>query len=145
MDIKNIVSELEKKTGSKISWYTTCNFYADSDGNLHNNGILFYQTDVTFHCYAENLDISFESLDVLYVENVLKSEAIDFVQGKVPKVHRINPFKAMFNETVTWLELEGKKMIFLDLKGTEFKQLLSIAQAKQKYSHTIADGKGKDK
>ncbi len=49
----------------------------------------------------------------------------------------------MFKDTITWLELEGKKMIFLGIKGTEFKQLPSLAQAKQKYSHTVAESKGK--
>lgn len=69
--------------------------------------------------------------------------AIAFAKGEIPKVHRLNLFSAMFTDTVTWLELEGKKMIFLDMKGTEFKQLLSIAQAKQKYSHTVAGSTGK--
>lgn len=137
------IAEIEKSTGRKISWHMDCNFYADSDGHLIDGPVLLYQTEVTFHCHAANLDVSFESLDVLYVESVLRSEAIAFAKGEIPKVHRLNLFSAMFKDTVTWLELEGKKMIFLDMKGTEFKQLLSIAQAKQKYSHTVAGSTGK--
>ncbi len=137
------IAEIERTTGKKISWHAECSFYADSDGHVIEDDVLLYQTEVIFHCHAKDLDVSFESLDVLYVESVLKSEAIAFAKGEIPRVHRLNLFSAMFKDTVTWLELEGKKMIFLDIKGTQFKQLLSIAQAKQKYSHTVADSTGK--
>ena len=136
------IADIEKETGKRISWHTECGFYADSEGHVIDGDVLFYQTDVSFHCHAANLDVTFQSLDVLYVEKVLRSEAIAFAKGETTKVHRLNPFSAMFKDTVTWLELEGRKMLFLDVKGTEFKQLLSIAQAKQKYSHSVADVKG---
>ncbi len=136
------ITEIERTIGKRVSWHMQCSFYADSEGNVLEDGVLLYQTDVSFHCHAENLDVSFESLEVLYVESVLKSEAIDFARGRIPKVHRLNLFSAMRKDTVTWLELEGRKMIFLGMKGTQFKQLLSIAQAKQKYSHEINDNRG---
>lgn len=48
-------------------------------------------------------------------------------------------FKALAAETLTSLELADGRFIFVKFGNLEFKQLLSIAQVKQKYSKTVAD------
>ncbi|MCR5760506.1 MAG: hypothetical protein K6F82_00655 [Sphaerochaetaceae bacterium] len=138
-DEKKLTEELEKRYGKKISWSKWCTFYADSRGHLKQDGALLCLTDVTFHVWNEDFEDSFTSLDVLYTDFVLKSEAIEFAEGKIEKVHRANPFKALTKPTVLSIELEGKKFMFFEMKGQEFRQLLSIAQAKQKYSHRVSD------
>lgn len=139
MEDEKVLSILEKKYGEKISWSKRCSFYADSLGHVREDGVLLYLTDVTFRIWCEDFEFSFASLDVLYTDFVLKTDAIDFVTGKIPKVHRASPFKFITTPRILCLELEGKKFLFFEMKGQEFRQLLSIAQAKQKYSHTVSD------
>ena len=67
-----------------------------------------------------------------------KSDAIEFVSGNRSKINRINPVSAMFTETVLALDFGKNRYRFLKIKTTEFKQLLRVAQAKQKYSLTVA-------
>ena len=44
----------------------------------------------------------------------------------------------MFTETVLALDFGKNRYRFLKIKTTEFRQLLRVAQAKQKYSLTVA-------
>ena len=46
---------------------------------------------------------------------------------------------AIAAETLTSVEMADGPAIFVKFANMEFKQLLSIAQAKQKYSKTVAD------
>lgn len=139
MDREEIIKNIEKETGQRVSWLSECDLYADSEGHVIEDGVVLYQSGVRFFCRARGLDVRFAALDVLYVESALRSQAIEFARGERTRVQRVNPIMAMFKDTVTWLELEQKRMIFLGLKGMQFKQILSVAQAKQKYSLTVAE------
>ena len=66
-----------------------------------------------------------------------KSDVIDLIRGNRKKVSRINPISAMFTDTVLSLDFGDNRMKFLKLKSSEFRQILRIAQAKQKYSLTV--------
>ena len=129
------MSEIE----NRCSWRTRCGFYADSMGNRDDSGAEMYLCDVTFTCRGNGFETDFKAIDVLYVEKVLKSHVIEYLEGKRRKVGRANVFKAIGADTLTSLELEGGRYIFVKFNNLQFKQLLSIAQAKQKYSKTVAD------
>ena len=137
MDDRQLIAELEKESGAKITWSTRTSFYADTEGTLLENGVFMYLTDVTFHCRGEGFDCSFDAIDVLYTDDVRRSDVIDLIQGNRRKVSRINPISAMFTETVLSLDFGDNRMKFLKLKSSEFRQILRIAQAKQKYSLTV--------
>ena len=57
-----------------------------------------------------------------------------FLEGKLEKVKRANPIKAIGKETLLALETDGKPAKFIKTNVYEFKQILRVAQAKQKYS-----------
>lgn len=130
-----IVKEVQKKS----SWHEVCPFYADSMGNVSPSGVCIYLSDVTFFCKGPGFETSFMALDVLYTDKVLKGHVLEYLEGKRKTVRRANVFTALGKETLTSLELEGKRFIFIKFNDMQFKQLLSIAQAKQKYSKTVAD------
>jgi len=123
---------------NQTAWSTYCNFYADNRGHCFENGVRLSLDDVTFLVDTDGFEDSFASLDVLYNGPVLKDEVLDFLNGKTDKVRRANPLKALKLPTLLCVELEGGKILFMELKGQEFRQLLSIAQAKQKYSLTVS-------
>ena len=129
----------DKEMAEKCSWHTHCGFYADSMGNREDSGVEMYLCDVTFICKASTFETSFKAIEVLYNDKVLKEHVLEYLEGKRKKVSRANVFKALTAETLTCLELEGGRFIFVKFDNLQFKQLLSIAQAKQKYSKTIAD------
>lgn len=137
MDDRQLIAELEKHAGGKISWHTRASFYADTEGNLIEDGVLLYLTDVTFHCHGPKFECSFDAIDVLYTDDVRKSDVIDLVRGNRKKVSRINPISAIFTDTVLSLDFGDGRMKFLKIKSSEFRQILRIAQAKQKYSTTV--------
>lgn len=121
------------------SWHTHCAFYADSMGNRDDFGAEMYLSDVTFTCKGKGFETSFKALEVLYVEKVLKAHVMEYLEGKRSKVSRANVFKAIGADTLTSLEMDSGRYIFVKFANLQFKQLLSIAQAKQKYSKTVAD------
>lgn len=129
----------DKEMAEKCSWHTHCGFYADSMGNRDDSGVDMYLYDVTFICKSPAFETSFKAIEVLYNDKVLKSDVLEYLDGKRSKVSRANVFKALTAPTLTCIELEGKRFIFVKFDNLQFKQLLSIAQAKQKYSKTIAD------
>lgn len=137
MDDRQLIAELEKRNGVKISWHTRSSFYADTEWNLIEEGVLLYLTDVTFHCLGPEFDCSFDAIDVLYTDDVRRSDVIDLVRGNRNKVSRINPISAIFTDTVLSLDFGDGRMKFLKVKSSEFRQILRIAQAKQKYSTTV--------
>lgn len=139
MTDSELIQMLQEKCGQPISWYTRSSFYADTAGNLIEDGVLLYLTDVTFHYYSPSLEGSFRAIDVLYVDDVRKSDAIEMVSGNRTKISRINPVSALFTETVLALDFGANRFRFLKIKVSEFKQLLRVAQAKQKYSLTVAE------
>ena len=128
-----------KDIQQKSSWYEICPFYADNMGNISTKGVLIYLCDVTFFCKGPDFETSFKALDVLYNEKVLKSQVMEYLEGKRKTVRRAALFSALGAETLTSLELEGGHFIFIKFNNLKFKQLLSIAQAKQKYSKAVAD------
>ena len=130
---------IEKAITEKSSWHEFCPFYADSEGNVSKDGVYIYLNDVTFFCKGPGFETSFMALDVLYTDKVLKGHVMEYLEGKRKTVRRANVFSALGKETLTSLELEGKRFIFIKFNDMQFKQLLSIAQAKQKYSKTVAD------
>ena len=130
---------IEKEITEKSSWHEFCPFYADSEGNVSKDGVYIYLNDVTFFCKGPGFETSFMALDVLYTDKVLKGHVMEYLEGKRKTVRRANVFSALGKETLTSLELEGKRFIFIKFNDMQFKQLLSIAQAKQKYSKTVAD------
>ena len=134
-----LIQMLQEKCGQPISWYTKSSFYADTAENLIEDGVLLYLTDVTFHYYCPSLEGSFQAIDVLYVDDVRKSDAIDLVLGNRTKISRVNPISAVFTDTVLALDFGSNRFRFFKIKVSEFKQLLRVAQAKQKYSLTVAE------
>lgn len=130
---------IEKEITEKSSWHEFCPFYADSEGNVSTDGVYIYLNDVTFFCKAPGFETSFKAIDVLYVDKVLKSHVLEYLEKKRSRIRRANIFAAFGAEAVTSLELDDKRMIFIKFKDMKFKQLLSIAQAKQKYSKTVSD------
>ena len=135
MDVKSI----EKEIAGKSSWHEYCSYYADSLGNVSEDGVVIYLDDVTFYCKCPDFETSFKAIDVLYTDRVLKSHVIEYLEGKRDKVHRANVFRTFGTDWLTSLELDDKRMIFIKFNDLSFKQLLSIAQAKQKYSKTVSD------
>ena len=129
----------DREMKGKFSWQTHCSFYADSMGNRDDSGADMYLSDVTFTCMGDSFETSFKALDVYYVEKVLKSHVMEYLEGKRSKVSRANVFIALGADTLTSIEFEGGRFIFVKFANLQFKQLLSIAQAKQKYSKTVAD------
>ncbi|MFC2821373.1 MAG: hypothetical protein ACFN3H_01190 [Spirochaetales bacterium] len=138
MTDSDLLAYLEKKHGEKITWHAKASFYADTEGNIFEDGVLLYLTDVTFRCYAEGFNSSFEAIDVLYYDYTTKKNVIDFINGDQKRLKRINPIHAFFVDSISSLEFENHKMKFFKVKGGDFKQLLNIARAKQKYSLTVA-------
>lgn len=134
-----MASESKDKGKEGYSWSTRCSFYADSMGNRDDSGADMYLSDVTFTCKGDGFETSFKAIEVLYVEKVLKAHVIEYLEGRRGKVGRANVFKAIGADTLTSLELDGGRFIFVKFAHLQFKQLLSIAQAKQKYSKTVAD------
>ena len=138
MTDSELIAVLQQKHSENITWYTRSSFYADTTGVVLEDGVLLYLTDVTFHCYAPGFEGSFTAIDILYTDDVRKSDAIELVTGHRNKINRINPISAMFTETVLALDFGKNRYRFLKIKTTEFRQLLRVAQAKQKYSLTVA-------
>ena len=138
MTDSELIQKLQEKHEDQISWYTRSSFYADTAGNLVEDGVLLYLTDVTFHYYCPSLEGSFQAIDVLYVDDVRKSDVLDLIAGNRTKVSRINPIGALFTETVLALDFGANRFRFFKIKVSEFKQLLRVAQAKQKYSLTVS-------
>ncbi len=125
---------------NRISWQTACPFYADADKNVRTGDIRFYLTDdIIFHVSAADYEDSFEALDVLYTDPVLMDDVLAFLDGKLEKVKRANPLRSFGKETLLCLVLDGKPDKYLKIKVNEFKQILSIAKAKQKYSRELAN------
>ena len=125
---------------NRISWQTDCTFYADADKNVRTSDVSFYLTDdIVFHISAADYHDSFEALDVLYTDPVLADDVLAFLEGRLEKVKRANPFRAFGKQTLLCLELDGKPDKYLKIKAGEFKQILSIARAKQKYSRELAN------
>jgi hypothetical protein len=129
----------ENEIISGSSWHTRCSFYADTSGNVSRSGADMYLLDVTFYCLGPGIKACFQALDVYYTDKVLKSHVEEFLEGKRAKVRRANVFKAIAAETLTSIEMADGSALFVKFANLEFKQLLSIAQAKQKYSKTVAD------
>ena len=97
---------------------------------------------------------SFSAMDVYYSYNVLRADVLSFFDGMNGKKTTINdagkgcaapaspirraaPLFSTGKQTLFCIEGDGGLQRFLDLKGKalrEFKELFSIAQAKQKYS-----------
>jgi len=120
------------------SWKTEIGFYADTDRNTFDKGEISLD-DVTFTITSDGFETTFKAMDVCFTEKVFKKDVIEFLEGKRERVGRANPLVAFTSETITSLELDDKKILYLKFNAGEFKQLLKIAQAKQKYSKTVAD------
>ena len=138
MTDSELIGMLQQKHSDNITWYTRSSFYADTTGIILEDGVLLYLTDITFHCYAPGFEGSFTAIDILYTDDVRKSDAIELVSGHRNKISRINLISALFTETLLALDFGKNRYRFLNIKTTEFKQLLRVAQAKQKYSLTVA-------
>ena len=123
---------------NNTAWQTHCPYYADTDKTEKPDGITLSQDGVCFSiCSADGFSFTFEALDVLFTDSVKKSDVQAFIAGTLDKVKRANPLTSIGAPKLLSLELEGGKTLYLELKGPQFKQLLSIAQAKQKYSRTV--------
>ena len=120
------------------SWKTEISFYADTDRNTFEKGGITLD-DVTFTITSDGFETSFKAIDVFFTEKVFKKDVLEFLEGKRTKVGRANPLVAFTSETLTSIELDGDRVLYLKFNSSEFKQLLKIAQAKQKYSKTVAD------
>lgn len=134
MDIEKTLAQLELRYSKPISWYMFSPFYADSDGNVCETGVLLFCENTSFHCYSDTVDSSFSAIDVLTIDHAKRTNVLDFVHGKDKKLKCMGSLPAMFTDSLDVIELDNKKMIFLKIKGTEFKQMLKIAASKQKYS-----------
>ena len=134
-----VVMSIENEIAKRSSWYEFCSFYADNQGHISENGVYIYLDDVTFFCKGPDFETSFKAMDVLYTDRVLKTHVMEYLEGKRSKVRRASVLAVFGADTLTCIELDGKRLIFIKLKDMAFKQLLSIAQAKQKYSKTVAD------
>lgn len=125
---------LKQIYSNRISWHMESPFYADSDGKLCETGVIVFCTDTDFHCYGDGVDTAFAAIDVLTVEHAKKDSVLDFVNGKSSKLKYLGSLPSLFTDSLDVIELDGKKQLFLKIKGTEFKQMLKIASCKQKYS-----------
>ena len=141
-NIENSIKDFEKKLNKKISWYAVCPFYADSKTKKIYNNALFFLTDITFYIYTSEFNENFKALDIYYTDTVLKKDALSFLSDSSDKpeqkhIKRATIFTSLGKEKLLSLELEDKSFRVIDVKILKFKQLLSIAQAKQKYSRRI--------
>ncbi len=134
MDTKEILSQLENRFSKKISWYLFSPFYADTEGNISEDGVLLFNIDTRFHCYNQNIDTSFDAIDVLTIEHAKKENVMAFLSGGNSKLKCMGTLPAVFCDSVDVIELDNKRTVFLKIKGTQFKQMLKIAASKQKYS-----------
>ena len=138
MTDSELIAMLQEKHSERITWYTRASFYADTAGNIFEDGVLLYLTDVTFRVYAPDFEDYFTAIDILYTDDVRKTDAIELISGHRSKINRINPISAMFTETVLALDFGKNRYRFLKIRKPEFLQLLRVAQAKQKYSLTVS-------
>lgn len=155
-DAQKMISELEAKRGGHIEWKTVCLFYADSDKNLKESVFLYkigdtfyfedFEKDCTFLGFKinppkdykyEKFEGSFKAIDVAYMEKVLKSDVIAFCEGRSDKVKIAGNLTALFKQTVSRIELENKKIIYLEvMKNNEFVQLVDLEKNKYKWIQT---------
>lgn len=149
MNIKELYESLKAEYGDEFNWNNVSSFYADTDGRICENGALIFNTGTIFHICSESSEECFEAMDVLSVDHARKSDVIEYISGKRPKLRRIGSIPSLFCDSVDVVELDNGNLFFLKLKGTEFKQMLKIASGKQKYSITEynkakAEGRIKD-
>lgn len=134
MEIKERLEQLERRYGKRITWYYESPFYADSDGNISENGCILFCMETSFYCVTDKSELSFEAMSVLSLQHASKTVALDYATRKTEKLRCLGSIPALFVDSVDVIELENDRIVFLKLKGTEFKQMLKIAASKQKYS-----------
>lgn len=141
---KDLISELEEKHGGKITYRTYAVYYADSNGNVKNHGVLVYQIGDTFHFedFEEQRAIlgipikdkvkyvkfesSFEAKDVKATRLVSRKNADSFCKGYISHDKLRNPglFTRLFSEMVTELEMaDGSYLFFRFMDNTIEKKI----------------------
>ncbi|MDD4082435.1 MAG: hypothetical protein WC162_09100 [Sphaerochaetaceae bacterium] len=135
----DFIMEIENRRGGKMKYRTYSTWFADNSGNIREYGVFLYQIDRTFYFEdfeKENrifgiplsrkkknqkeyvkLEGSFKVEDVKSITLVSKNSALGYCQSKnisnLPSP--ANVFSKLFNRLITMVELEGEKVLFLEL------------------------------
>ena len=130
--------DLETRRGASVGYRTFSTFYADSDGNVRDFGVFFYQCQDRFwyedfdheptflgiklrprrgDYKYEKFEASFSPLEVVSIRKVVKSKARNCALGYMSfeKLKEANPVLSFFRETVTEFRLSDGRQLFFQL------------------------------
>ncbi len=149
-DTQAFLHDIEQRRGGSITYRTFSTFYADSDRNLCDFGVFFYQVgdDFWFEDFEhepsflgfkirtrketpkyEKFESTFSPFDVVSSRPVQKKKVRSFaVNGKdFSKLKNANILSRLFSEIVTELKLkDGKTMYFQFMDRTVLKMIDQI-------------------
>ena len=139
------LNEIEQRRGGKLTYRTFSTFYADSDGNLRDFGILYmvngifwfqdFERDNSFLGFRFNrfkteafipFESSFSPLEVVSSRTVLKKAVRSCAMGQkdFSKLRKANPITGFLAETVTEIRLQsGRTMYFQFADKTVLKMI----------------------
>ncbi len=131
---EKLVQKAEKETKCRVSWKSHLDFYADTDGNIAENGAFVCQAEYTFYVSDGNFEASFLAPDVNFKDLATKKNALAFVHKEHPKLKYTSPVMLIFGDAVYVYEFDNNRKVFAKSKNNELGRLIDIAISKQKYS-----------
>lgn len=132
---EDLIKKAEKETGAKVSWQSTAEFYADTDGNIGEN-VFVCQAEYTFYFSDGNFTASMYAPAINFNDLATRKNAIAYVKKEVPKLRYTSPVVQLFGDAVHVFEFDNDKKVFVKIKGNQLYSLIDIAISKQKYSLT---------
>ncbi len=131
---EKLIRKAEQETGGKVSWKSHLDYYADTDGNIAENGAFVCQAEYTFYISDGNFETSFYAPDVNFTDLTVKKNALAFIRKETPKLKYTSPIMLLFGDAVYVYEFDNNKKIFAMSKANQFGRLIDMAISKQKYS-----------
>ena len=151
----DFLQDLEKRRGNPIGYRTFSTFYADSDGNVRDFGVFFYQCQDRFwyedfdheptflgiklkprrsDYKYEKFESSFSPLDVVSIRKVVKSKARNCALGyaSFEKLKAANPVLSFFRETVTEFRLSDGRLLYFQLIDKTVRDLIEKSKNENK-------------
>ena len=135
MDAALFLKEREEKLGGKITYRAYALFYGSSGGEKREYGVFLYSNGNTF-CFEDferepqilgipikrknkepyvKLEHSFKKSDVVDVEKVYQSSALDVIAGLASKAKRASGIGKVLKKTVTAVTLSDGTVYFFEL------------------------------
>ena len=127
-----------RRGGAQIGYKTFSTFYADTDGNICDRGVFFYECEgrfwfedfeneptflgfklpiKRFEQKYEKFESSFSPADVTSIRKVVKASARRCARGEssIERLRTANPVLSFFRETVYEFRLADGKVLFFSL------------------------------